>query len=425
MGANAAKQIKDLIAKHHHFRANSLNMIASENVSSPSLREIVASDLMHRYGEYEENDINRRWDEGNSHVIEIERIVQGLAKRLFGAKYVELRPISGHLAILSAVSAFAEPGTAVFETASVNGGHEWCAFPRNIRTVNYSTEFFPFDTREWNIDIDAATRKIREVKPSVLILGASFYLFPHPIRELRSVADDVGAAVICDEAHVLGLIAGKMWRNPLSEGAHVFSGSTHKTFPGPQKGIVMTNRREYADKVANAVYPALLTNHHLMNVAALGYGLAELVESGEEYAVQIVRNAVAFGEALMEEGFDVVGEHKGFTQSHQILVKTGKHIIGAKAAKLLEDANIIVNKMELQDANGVRTGTSELTRMGVKESDMKEIARFYREVLLDRKDPRKVSRGVRMFASKFRKIQYSFDSGTNPYVVPRFDRNGC
>jgi glycine hydroxymethyltransferase len=418
MGTNAARQIRGLIAKHHDFRANSLNMIAAENVSSPSLREIVASDLMHRYGEYEQNDISRRWDEGNLYVIEIEKIVQRLAKRLFDAKYVDLRPISGHTAILSAVSAFAEPGTRVFETASVNGGHEWCSFPRNIRTVNYSTEFFPFDTREWNIDIDAATRRIREVKPSVLILGASFYLFPHPLRELRSVADDVGAVVVCDEAHVLGLIAGKMWPNPLVEGAHVFTGSTHKTFPGPQKGIVMTNRREYADKVANAIYPALLTNHHLMNVAALGYGLAEFLESGEEYAMQTVKNAVAFGEALMEEGFEVVGEHKGFTQSHQILIKTGKHIIGAKAAKLLEAANIIVNKMELQDANGVRTGTSELTRMGLKESDMKEVARFYREILLDKRDPRRVGRHVRILASRFKKLRYGFDSGTNPYIVP-------
>jgi glycine hydroxymethyltransferase len=415
----AANRLKSLVSKHHDFRANCLNMIPSENVTSPSVREIVASDLMHRYGEYEQHNIDKRWDEGNAYVIEIEKIVRDLAKSLFGVGYVDLRPISGHAAILSAIGAFARPGTAVFETAGQNGGHEWYYFPKNISIVNYRSEFYPFDTKEWNIDVDATIKKIRRMKPSALILGASFYLFPHPVKELRSVADEVGAAMLCDEAHVLGLIAGKQWPSPLSQGAHVLTGSTHKTFPGPQKGVVMTNNAECAKKVANALYPPLTTNHHLMNVAAFGYALAEMLKHGEAYAKQTIRNAQAFGASLAAEGFEVVAEHKGFTRSHQILIKTDKHIPGSHASKLLEKANIIANKMELQDANGLRTGTNELTRMGMGESDMEEVAIFYRKVLLDRKDPKQVARRVKAFILQFKSLEYSLDAGKNPYVLPK------
>ena len=392
-------------------------MIPSENVSSPSLRELVVSDFMHRYSDYEQHNIEKRWDEGSAYVIEVEKIVRDLAKAVFGAEYVDLRPVSGHLAILSCICAFAKPGTAVFETAGINGGHEWYYYPKNIPIVNYHSEFYPFDVKEWNIDVDAAAKKIRETKPSALILGTSFYLFPQPVKELRSVADEVGAAVLCDEAHVLGLIAGKQWPNPLSEGAHAFTGSTHKSFPGPQKGIVLTNDAECARKVADAIYPSLITNHHLADVAALGYGLAEMMAFGESYAKQVVSNAQAFGAALAQEGFDVIGENKGFTKSHQILIRTDNHIPGPQASKLLEKANIVVTKMELQDANGLRTGTNELTRMGMKESDMKEVARLYREVLLDKKDPQQVARRVKTFVSRFRKIKYSFDAGKDPYCL--------
>jgi len=418
----ASRRIVELVTKHHRFRANCLNMIPSENVTSPSLRELIASDLMHRYGEYEQQNIEKRWDEGNKYTIEIEKTTRDLARRLFSAEYVDLRPISGHLAILSGIAAFAKPGSVVFEVAGTNGGHEWFYFPRNIPIVNYRPVFFPFDTEEWNIDLDAAAKQIRELRPSVLILGASFYLFRHPVKELVSIANEIGAAVLCDEAHVLGLIAGKQWPNPLDDGAHVLSASTHKTFPGPQKGILMMNDAEVAQRVATAVYPSLTTNHHMMNVAALGYALAEMLTYGEAYAMQVVKNAKALAVALAEEGLDIVGEHKGFTRSHQVLVKTEKYLPGSVAAKQLERSNIIVNKMELEDANGVRTGTNELTRMGMEESDMAEIAQFYRQVIIDKKNPELVARHVITFMSRFKRIRYSFDEGKNPYVRPKLQQ---
>jgi glycine hydroxymethyltransferase len=394
-------------------------MSPSENVTSPSLREIVASDFMHRYGVYDLQDIERRW-EGNAYVIAVEKVVQDLAKRLFDVEIVDLKPISGHVAMLAAIGAFAKPGTSTFEVSEHNGGHGFSHFQENFSVANYRPEFYPFDTREWNIDVDAAAKKIRQIRPSALIFGSSFYLFPHPVKELRAVADEVGATVLCDEAHVLALIAGKKWPNPLSEGGHIFTGSTHKTFPGPQKGIVMTNNQRYAEKVARALSPGLQSNHHLMNVAALGFGMAEMLKYGKAYAKQVVSNARAFGASMAEEGFDVIGEHRGFTQSHQILIRTNRYVPAPQASRLLEKANIFANRMELQDANGLRTGTNELTRMGMKESNMKEVARFYRDVIIDRKDPRHVARRVTILMSDFGRIRYSFDSGKNPYKMPKF-----
>ena len=414
-----ARRIQRLVEKHHKLRANSLNMSPSENVTSWALRAIVASDFMHRYGICDRRDIERRW-EGNIYINEVEKIVQELAKRLFDVEYVDLRPISGHIATLSALGAFAKAGSTVFETAGENGGHGFYNLPDSVPIVDYRPEFFPFDTTEWNIDVDSTAKRIRQAKPSVLIFGSSFYLFPSPIRDLRPVADEVGAAILCDEAHVLALIAGKQWPNPLSEGAHVFTASTHKTFPGPQKGIVMTNSVTCVEKVAKIISTGLQSNHHLMNVAALGYGLAEMLQYGKVYAKQMVNNARALGAALADEGFEVVGEHKGFTRSHQVLIKTDSYVPAPQVSRLLEKSGIFANRMELHDANGVRTGTNELTRIGMKESDMKEVARFYREVVIDKRDPREVARRVRAFVSDFRKLQYSFDAGKNPYSTPRF-----
>ena len=415
---SAVKQIRRQIEEHHVYRGDSLNMSPSENVTSPGLREMVASDFMHRYGFYNRMDIERRW-EGNEHINKVEEIVVDLARRLFKAEYVDISPISGHIAMLSALATFARPASAVFEIAGQNGGHGFYHLPNGVPMVNYHPEFFPFDTTEWNIDVDAAAKSIRQKKPSTVIFGSSFYLFPHPVRELVPVAQEVGAAVLCDEAHVLALIAGEQWPNPLSEGAYAFTGSTHKTFPGPQKGIVMMNNATYAERIAKTISPCLQSNHHLMNVAALGYSLAEMLLYGKAYSKQIIKNARAFGAALAEEGFDVVAAHRRFTSSHQVLIKTETYLPALRASRLLEKSGIFANRMELQDANGLRTGTNELTRIGMKEADMKDVARFYREVIIDKKDPRKVARRIRAFVSRFRKLHYSLDAGKNPYRTLR------
>ncbi len=411
-----AKKVLALTRENNEWRQGCINILAAENVTSPALREIVASDFMHRYSEYEGQDIERRFDEGSRYIIEVEKIGQQLAKKLFACKFAELRPISGHIAIISCILAFMSAGGTSLEVNGTNGGHEWFYLPKNNRSINYKPDWLPFDIEEWNIDIDAAKRKIRAVRPDVVVLGSSFYLFPHPTKEVREVADEMDAKVLYDGAHVLGLIGGKVWPNPLELGAHFLTGSTHKSFPGPQKGIILANDQELLGRVMPTVYPSLLTNHHLMNVAALTYAMAEFLQFGERYAAQVVKNAKALAGALADEGFDVIGAKNGFTMSHQVLLRTSAFSSGEEAARALDAVNIICNKMTLEGADGLRIGTSEATRVGMKESEMKEVARFMGDVLLKRKNPEQVRRKISLFTREFRKIRFSFENGSDAYA---------
>ena len=414
-GEGAAQRVKSLVREHHKWREGCVNLLAAENVSSLTMRHIVASDLMHRYAEYEQHNIEKRWDEGARYVIEIEKFAQDLARRLFQARYADLRPISGHLAAIACILAFTKPAGTTLEIEPAYGGHEWHRIATDNPVVSYKPDWIPFDVEQWNIDVDTANKKIRKLKPNVIVLGSSFYLFPHPTAELREAADNVGAKIVYDGAHVLGLIGGKQWPNPLMLGADVLTASTHKTFPGPQKGIILSNEEEIWRKAAGSLYPSLTTNHHLMNVAAFGYAMAEFLEYGEAYMAQVVRNAKALGNALCEEGFDVVGAHKGFTQSHQVLLRTDRSMPPGEAARALDKANIICNKMDLRGAQGVRLGTAELTRTGLRESEMIEIAGFIGDTLIARKDPKETAEKVIEFTKHFRTMHYSFDKGTNPY----------
>ncbi len=281
--------------------------------------------------------------------------------------------------------------------------------------MNYTPDWLPFDVEEWNLDLEATRRKIRTTKPDVIVLGSSVYLFPHPTAEVREVADETGAKVVYDGAHVMGLIAGGVWPDPLAEGAHLLSGSTHKTFPGPQKGIILANDDEILRPVQDALYPALMTNHHLMNVAALTYTMAEFLEFGRKYAAQVVKNSVALAEALSDEGFDVIGAKKGFTRSHQVLVRTSATVPGHVAAKQLATARILCNKMPLGKGDGLRIGTSEVTRVGMKESEMREVARFIGDILTRGRDARSTATRVRSLTRGFGTIKFSFEDGNPAY----------
>jgi glycine hydroxymethyltransferase len=366
---------------------------------------------MNRYAEIERNRIERRWGYGIKFIIRIEKILAAMLKQTFDCKFAEFRPLSGQVAMLAAICGLSRPGDLIFSVSSKDGGAWYC--PNNM--VRYRLGYYEFDGVEWNIDLDSSARRIRRQRPKVMILGSSFFLFPHPVRELRSIADDIGARIVYDGAHVMGLIAGKQWPNPLHEGADALLGSTHKTLPGPQKGVVLTNKRHVYEKIAEALYPSIIDNHHHHECAGLAIALAEMRAFGEAYARQVVKNAKELGAALARQGFDVIGEHKGFTRSHQILIKTGK-LAPAKAAKLLEQAGIFSNRMELAQASGLRFGVSEGTRMGMLEADMTDVADLVGRVLLRRQTPSKVRRDISDFMKGFNKIHYSFDRGASGFV---------
>jgi glycine hydroxymethyltransferase len=270
----------------------------------------------------------------------------------------------------------------------------------------------PFDEKKMNIDSDAMKKKILEVKPKIVLLGGSLFLFPHPVSEAREAADEVGAKVMYDAAHVLGLIAGGKFQDPLKEGADLVAGSTHKTFPGPQHGIILC-KEDIADKIDAAVFPGVVSNHHLHHLAALGISTAEMLEFGADYADQIIRNAQSLAGNLYEQGFNVLCEDQGFTESHQVAMDVSNLGKAGKFAKDLEDSNIILNKNLLpwddvnrsNDPSGIRVGTQEITRRGLKESQMSEVAEYIKMVVMDNKI---VKEEVSEFMNQYTKVHYSF-----------------
>ena len=419
-----AEYIRKQARLNNEFFANSLPMIASENVLSPLCREMLITDF---HGRYAEGSPGKRYYEGCKFFDNVEVKAMELAKKLFKCHYADVRPTAGTTANIAILKALIKPGEPAVVLDLANGAHisfgKWgAAGIRGIELISY-----PFNDEEMNIDIDGAVKLIKKVKPKLALNGRSVFLFPSPIKELAEAAHDVGAYLVYDGAHVLGLIAGKQFQDPLREGADVMSGSTHKTLPGPQGGMIVSDHKGDTDedksflrKLNFGVFPGVTSSYHLHHVAAKAIAYAEHLEFGEAYAKQIIKNAQHFGQALHERGFKVFGEKLGFTKSHQILVEIGPGK-GKEASKKLEDAGIVTNMNTIpgdtdpMNPSGLRLGTPELTRIGMKENDMDEVAEFYARALLKTEDLKKIKADVKEFRKDFQELHYCFKEGFRGY----------
>ncbi|MCD6158547.1 MAG: serine hydroxymethyltransferase [Euryarchaeota archaeon] len=415
-----AKKVREYAMKHNAWFKDSLPMIASENVMSPLAMEMLLTDFGHRYAE---GHPGKRYYQGCKIYDEVEIIAIEAMKKLFNANYVDVRPVSGTAANLAAIRAMVKPGMKVASAEVPAGAHISHQEFGSVGVRGAEVIHYPFDNHELIPDVDGVNKLIEKEKPALIIFGYSLFLFPIPLKEIAPTAEANGTRILYDAAHVLGLIAGKKFQDPLREGATVMTGSTHKTFPGPQKGVVIANidesdeaQKKLKRKLDSAVFPGVTSNHHLHHVAALAITALEMLEFGEEYATQVVKNAKALGQYMTEEGFKVLGEHKGFTESHQIAVDVRELGGGAKAAQMLEDANIIVNANLLpgdrleqsMNPSGIRIGVQELTRIGMKEKDMQVVAELFKRVLIDKEDPKKVAEDVKEFKAQFKEVHYCF-----------------
>ncbi|MFV9676059.1 MAG: serine hydroxymethyltransferase [Methanosarcinales archaeon] len=405
--------IMESVRKHHDLYRNALPMIASENITSKTVRMLLASDLSHRYAE---GEVGARFYQGCKYIDEIEEKAIVYTKELFDAEHVNVKPISGVNANIAALFALTASGDNIMALSVPEGAHISHAKYSVPGIRNLKLEDLPFDSTEMNIDVDAMKREIKAKKPKLILFGASLFLFPHPVQEARAVADDVGAKILYDGAHVFGLIAGKRFQDPLREGADIVTSSTHKTFPGPQGGIILC-KEELKAEIDEAVFPGTVSNHHLHHVAGLAVTLVEMMQFGEEYAAQIQSNAKRLAQFLYEQGFDVLCEHKGFTESHQIAVDVRSFGGGDKVAKKLEKANIITNKNMFpcdkapENPSGIRLGVQELTRLGMKESEMHAIAALLKRVVIDEEDENRVKDEVIELKNDFCHVHYCFDEG--------------
>ena len=408
-------EILRVVAAHNRWRRlECINLIASENVMSPLAEAAYFTDMMHRYAE---GKPGKRYYQGTRYVDEAELLAMRLMGELFGARHVELRPVSGTIANAIVFSVLAGPGDKAAVLPVQAGGHVSHSRTGALGALGIAPVELPFDPEAFNVDVDRAVKIIERERPRFVVLGGSLYLFPHPVREIADAAHAVGARLVYDAAHVLGLIAGRRWRNPLEHGADVVTSSTHKTFPGPQGGVIMTNDEALYKSISREGVWRFVSNHHLHRLPALAVTALEMRHFGEAYAEQIVRNARRLAEALCERGFKVLAEPQGFTRSHQVILDVRELGGGAKVAALLEQANIIVNKnllpydppTALKNPSGIRLGVQEMTRFGMREGEMEEIADLFKALLLDGKSPEEVRRRAIELRSGFTEVKYTFD----------------
>tara|TARA_B100000405_G_scaffold55629_1_gene37538 strand:+ start:1373 stop:2686 length:1314 start_codon:yes stop_codon:yes gene_type:complete len=413
---NHAQTVLQAVTDSGTLYRDGLGMIASENIVSPMVQKIVSSDL---HGRYAEGLPYKRYYQGCGDFDTIEELGINLAKKLFNVPFANIQSTSGTVSNIAALKALAKPGDDITAVSTADGGHISHARMGavGLRDLNLST--YPWDEDRMEPDIDASAKLIREVAPKVALFGQSVFLFPTPLKELADAAHEVGSKVMYDGAHVLGLIAGGCFQDPLHEGADIMTGSSHKTFPGPQGGFILSSSEDekFQRKLNNAVFPGTCSSYHLHHVAGKVVALSEFIEYGEDLSKNTVANAQSFASALAAEGFDVLAESRGYTASHQVLTRHGEldSGAGAKAADLLEQAGIITNMNMLpgdtkaMSPSGLRLGVQELTRVGMGTDEMQDVARFYARVLLENEDPSSVKIDVRDFKSNYQVIRYCFN----------------
>lgn len=424
------KKIFSQLKEHNKWFENSIPLIASENVPSPAVREAIISDFGNRYAEGWPGE---RVYAGCVYIDQVEFECMKLAKKLFKAEFADVRAISGVVANLAIYSAFTNPGDVMLAPSIPAGGHISHGKKEHSGTAGLvhglEIEFYPFDAEEMTIDVDKTKQKVEELKksgrlPKMAMFGGSLFLFPHPVKELAEFLKGHGMHVNYDAAHVAGLIAGGEFQDPLREGADTMTMSTHKTLFGPQGGLVLGSEK-YGDAIKKATFPGLTSSHHIHHMAAKAVTFAEALEFGKDYAKDVIKNAKILAETLSGFGFKVLGESRGFTKSHQIAVNVLDYSDGGEVEANLEKANIIVNRQLIPGdikagrnyfhPGGIRLGVSEITRLGMKGSEMKEVASFIKQVVIDKKDPKKILPKVKSFRKDFQKVHYCFDKKLGAY----------
>jgi len=276
-----------------------------------------------------------------------------LACEVFGAKYVELRPISGHVAGACVIMGLTKPGDIVLEVSPYLGSHRLATKLAFAPLIDLDVRFLPLDPLRYAIALDKTLEMVGELHPRLVILGSSGFLFPHPVKELGEALQRYSETILAyDASHVFGLIAGKRFQDPLSEGARIVFGSTHKTLPGPQGGIILSNENELMEQITETVYPGQVTNHHVFRLPALGMCLLEMKQWGSKYVDQIIANSQTLGQAIQCRGVEVVNRDGCFSQSHTLIVETASYGPVQEIVSRLEEANIIVTTARLPEELG-------------------------------------------------------------------------
>jgi glycine hydroxymethyltransferase len=403
------RDIEDIIARENIWRqTQTINLIASENTPSEAVRRVQISDFMGRYAEGHPNEGDKvnRYYQGTRYIDEIESMTTHEILDLFDVKQADVRPISGNAANTAIALGWLRGGDTVVANSTDAGGHishgPVGVFGRRIQNRGQSLKlggpnsinlhYLPLTPDHYHIDAQKTIELIDQVSPQLVVMGKSLFLFPEPVSEVAAFCKTKDIPLLYDGAHVLGLIACGEFQSPLHEGATWMTGSTHKTFPGPQRGIILGNldaegEKKYWSAADRGVFPGSSSNHHLNTLPALLVATREMKKYGRDYASQIVRNAQALGRSLDELGTPVEARDFGYTCSHMIAVNVAQWGGGVEVAKRLEANDIIVNynmvpgDADPRNPSGLRIGVPEMTRFGMDERAMGELAQLMHDAI--------------------------------------------
>lgn len=394
-----------------------INFMAGTNVPSASARRMLGGTSCSRAAE---GDIGKKFFQvGVEYLEEIERVAVEALKYLYHAEWADCRVQSGTLANVAVEIALCSPGDTIMSISLSSGSHT--SHTRVGFPVFYGLNVVdvPFDNEKIDIDLDKLERVLKELnpKPKMMVLGGSLFLFQLPVKEVRALLDQHSpeTVLVFDAAHVNGIIAGGAYPRPLDDGAQIMTASSYKSLGGPPGGFIVGNDIPLFRKVKRAVYPGLTTNFHYHRIGALAVTCLELIDHGRPYAEQIVRNSRALGAALDSRDFNVVGKERGYSDTHQILVALPEGGIKAfDAGNMLADANIITSPQLLpteppenvRNPRGIRFGTQEVTRWGMREAEMGKAADFIADVLLKKADPCEVGKEVAEFRGRFQELLF-------------------
>ena len=419
----SAKEMEELVlsavGRNEEWRGKRcINLLAPEAPTSPTVRALLSAEVGIRAAEGHIGSLNR-WFAGTQYIDEIEALCMELLKEVFQARYADHRLMGSMIGNMAVYTALAQPGDVIMSVTQPFGGHSSNLFdgPAGVRGLKIVD--VPFDPVELEVDLDLFRKVAPLVRPKVVSLGLSMTLFPFPIQDMREIIAEWGGYIYFDGAHQLGLVAAGHFQDALAEGAAVMTGSAGKTFSGPQSGIIVWNDPELTMPITNAIFPVLVATHQVNRVAALAVSAAEMLEFGKAYMGQIVRNAQALGAALHQRGIPILGAHKGYTRTQQVIADVGQFGGGIAVAQLLAQANIITNKNliptdgpeDWDRPSGLRMGTIEATRLGMREEQMETIADFMARILIEKETPSRVVEDVIEFRQPYQKLYYCFDNG--------------
>ncbi|MFW5914056.1 MAG: serine hydroxymethyltransferase, partial [Bacillota bacterium] len=356
-----------------------LELIASENFVSDAVLEVDGSILTNKYAE---GYPKKRYYGGCEHVDTVETLARDRAKKLFNVKYANVQAHSGSTANMAAYRSLLENGDTVLGMSLDHGGHLTHGHPLNFSGIDYTFHSYGVDPETETIDYDALLKQAKEVKPKLIVAGASAYPRAIDFKRFKEIADEVGAYLMADMAHIAGLVATGHHMNPCDY-ADVVTSTTHKTLRGPRGGLILTNDKELYKKINKTVFPGIQGGPLMHIIAAKAAAFKEALHKDfKVYQSQIITNASALADELSRLGFNVIS---GGTDNHLVLVEVKQltTLTGKEAEKILEDVHITCNKNTVPNdtekpfiTSGIRLGTPALTTRGFDEDSMREVARL-------------------------------------------------